>query len=189
MLPAMKWRRWAFLPMGLALTACHAQPPPNWVEGGTPVDIPRARWTRGEKFLDLMPDGRVLSDGEHLFTIDRAGRVYEPDNDPVAVLEPDGRLLGQDNAVLGKIGVRNSSPPGRDVAWLSIGDRGEVLHFDPDGEARPDGVWVGCESSVRACTLATHIITLVESRWRRSPSYGPSIGVGFGIGFGMGVHP
>jgi len=188
MLPPMRTPGWAVL-AAFALAACHAQPPPNWGPGGTPLDIPRARWTRDNKLIDLMPDGKVLAEGEHLFTIDRAGRVYEPDNDPVAVLQPDGRLVGKDEALLGKIGLRNSSPPGKDLAWLSIGERGEVLHFDPDGDARADGVWAGCEPAIRACTLTTHIIALVEARWRRSPVYGPGVGVGIGFGFGMGVHP
>lgn len=173
----------------LALAACHAQPPPNWAQGGTLMEVPRARWTRGEKLIDIMPDGKVLADGDHLFTIDRAGRVYQPDNDPVAVLQADGRLVGKDDALLGKIGIRNSSPPGKEFAWLTIGERGEVLHFDPDGDPRPDGAWTGCETAVRTCTLTTHIISLVETRWRHSPVYGPGVGVGIGIGFGMGVHP
>ena len=189
MLPAIM--RIAGLALGpvLALAACHAQPPPNWAQGGSPLDIPRARWTRGDKLIDIMPDGKVLGDGEHLFTIDHAGRVYQPDLEPVAVLQADGRLVGKDEAVLGKIGLRNSSPPGKDIAWLSIGDRGEVVRFDPDGDAHTDGGWVGCNPSIRACTLATHIVTLVESRWRRSPMYGPSVGVGIGVGFGMVVPP
>jgi hypothetical protein len=187
MLPAMKIAGWAFMPM-LALAACHASPPPNWAQGGSPLDIPRARWTRGDKVIDIMPDGRVLGDGEHMFTMDRAGRVYQPDNEPVAVLEPDGRLVGKDDALLGKVGVRNSSPPGKDVAWLSINEHGQVVRFDPDGEAAGDGGWVGCEPAIRACTLTTHIVALVESRWRRrSPMYGPGVGVGIGVGFGMVV--
>jgi hypothetical protein len=123
-----------------------------------------------------------------MFTMDRAGRVYQPDNEPVAVLEPDGRLVGKDDALLGKVGVRNSSPPGKDVAWLSINEHGQVVRFDPDGEAAGDGGWVGCEPAIRACTLTTHIVALVESRWRRrSPMYGPGVGVGIGVGFGMVV--
>jgi hypothetical protein len=184
----MRTSGWA-LPWVLALAACQAQPPPNWAQGGALLDIPRARWTRGDKLIDIMPDGKILADGEHAFTIDRAGRVYEPDNDPVAVLQADGQLLGKDAAVLGKIGVRNASPPGRPLAWLSIAERGEVVHYDPDGEARADGAWTGCAAAVRACTLATHIVTLVETRWRHSPSYGPSVGIGIGLGFGVGVHP
>ncbi len=185
----MKIAGWVFVPI-LALAACHAQPPPNWAQGGSPLEIPRARWTRGDKLIDIMPDGKVLGDGEHLFTIDRAGRVYQPDLEPVAVLQPDGRLVGKDDAVLGKIGVRNSSPPGKDIAWLSISDRGEVVRFDPDGDAHTDGGWVGCDPSIRACTLTTHIVSLVESRGRRGgPMYGPSVGVGIGVGFGLVVPP
>jgi hypothetical protein len=184
----MRLSGWPWL-AALALAACHSQPPPNWAQGGTPLDIPRARWTRGDKLIDIMPDGKVLADGEHLFTVDRAGRVYEPDNDPIAVLQADGRLIGKDDVTLGKIGIRNSSPPGKELAWLSIGERGEVLHFDPEGDAHPDGVWMGCDAAVRACTLTAHIVTLVETRLRRAPIYGPGVGVGIGFGVGMGVHP
>ena len=184
----MRFPGWAFLP-ALALAACHTQPPPNWAQGGTPLDIPRARWTRGDKLLDIMPDGKVLIDGDHVFSLDRAGRVYEPDNDPIAVLQPDGRLLGADAALLGKIGVRNSSPGDRDVAWLSIGPRGEVVRFNPDGEPGGDGAWAGCEPAIRACTLATHIVTIIETRVRHPRMYGPHVGIGFGMGMGMGVRP
>src|SRR5436190_13945794 len=177
----MKVPGWGLL-LAVALAGCHAQPPPNWSQGGSPLDIPRARWTRGDKLIDIMPDGKVLGDGEHLFTLDRAGRVYQPDLEPVAVLQPDGRLVGKDEALLGKIGVRNSSPPGKDVAWLSIGERGEVLRFDPDGDAHVDGTWTGCDPSIRSCTLITHIVALVETRERRSPMYGPGVGIGIGVG-------
>jgi hypothetical protein len=185
----MRFPGWAIL-AALVLAACRSQPPPNWAPGGTPLDIPRARWTRGDKLIDIMPDGKVLADGEHLFTLDRAGRIYEPDNDPIAVLQADGRLLGKDEALLGKIGLRNSSPPGKDLAWLSIGERGEVRHYDPDGESAVDGAWTGCDAAIRACTLTTHIVTMVEARWRRSRAPGPGMGgFGIGFGFGMGVHP
>jgi len=169
--------------------ACAAHPPPNWASGGSSLEIPRARWTRdGEHLFDIMPDGRVLADGEHVFTIDRAGRVYEPDNDPVAVLQPDGRLLGKDEAMLGKIGIRNASPPGREIAWLTVGERGEVVHFDEDGDAHPDGYFQGCGPAVRACTLTAHMVALVEARRRSHRGYyGPPIGIG--IGFGMVVAP
>jgi hypothetical protein len=186
MLAVMKNPGWVILP-ALTILACHSQPPPNWEQGGSPIEIPRARWTRGDKLIDIMPDGHVLGDGEHLFTIDRAGRVYQPDHEPIAVLQPDGRLVGKDNTVLGKIGLRNSSAPGKQVAWVAIGDRGEVLRYDPDGDARVDGAWTGCEPAVRSCTLTTHIIALVETQSRRSPIYGPGVGVGIGVGFGMVV--
>jgi hypothetical protein len=139
--------------------------------------------------IDIMPDGKVLTNGEHLFTIDRAGRVYEPDNDPVAVLQADGRLLGRDDLSLGRVGLRNSSPGTREFAWLSIGDRGEVTHFAPDGQPSPDGAWTGCGPALRTCTLTTHIVSLIETRMSQTRMPGPHVGIGFGLGLGMGVHP
>jgi hypothetical protein len=186
MLAVMRFRSWAAL-LTLGMAACQSRPPPNWAQGGTPLDIPRARWTRGSHVIDIMPEGKVLLDGEHLFTIDRAGRVYEPDNDPIAVLQADGHLVGTGDTVLGKIGLRNASLPGKEVAWLALGDQGDVQRFDPDGEAHPDGAWTGCGAAVRACTLTTHVVTMAESRRPRGYGYGPSVGIG--IGFGMVVAP
>jgi hypothetical protein len=151
------------------------------------MDLPRARWDRGGRLIDIMPDGHVLLDGGLIFTIDRAGRVFEPDNDPIAVLQGDGSLVGKDDSALGKVGIRNASLPGRDVAWLSIGPHGEVVHFDPDGDREADGLWNGCGAAVRTCTLVTHVVSLVEAHRRRAYGYGPGYGpsVGIGIGFGM----
>jgi hypothetical protein len=178
----MRFWSWA-VPLALFTGACQTRPPANWVQGGSPLDIPRARWTRGGHLIDIMPDGKVLADGELLFMVDRAGRIYEPDSDPIAVLQADGLLLGKGDASLGKIGLRNASLPGKEVAWLSLGDQGEVVHFDPDGDAHPDGAWSGCGPAIRTCTLTTHIITFVETRApRHGGMYGPS-GVGIGIGF------
>jgi hypothetical protein len=182
----MRFWTWAAV-LTLGMTACQSRPPASWAQGGSPIDIPRARWTRGGRLIDIMPDGKVLSDGEHLFTLDRAGRIYEPDNDPIAVLQADGALVGTGDTSLGKIGLRNASLPGKEVAWLSLGDQGDVQRFDSEGEAHPDGMWQGCGAAVRTCTLATHIITLVESRRPRGVGYGPSVGIG--IGFGMVVAP
>ena len=136
----------------------------------------------------MMPDGKVLSDGHLLFSMDRAGRIFEPNNDPIAVLQVDGRLIGKDDVLLGKVGLRNSSPPGREVAWLSVSEAGEVQRFDPEGELHPDGAWTGCGPAIRACTLTTHVITLAETRRPRSRGYyGPPVGIG--VGFGLVVAP
>jgi hypothetical protein len=169
------------------LAACQAHPPANWVRGGSPLDIPRARWTRGDQVLDLMPDGRVLANGEHVFTIDRAGRIYGTDNDPIALLEADGRLVGKDDALLGKVGLRNASPPGAEVAWLSVGDKGEVMRFDPEGTPHPDGGWAGCGAALRTCTLATQVVVLAEMQRRYGPRSRTMIGIGMGTGTGMGT--
>jgi hypothetical protein len=164
---------------------CQARPPASWVQGGARLEIPRARWTRGGHLIDIMPDGRVLADGEHVFSVDAAGRVFDPDGDPIGVLAADGRLLGNNNAILGKIGVYNAAPPGREVAWLALSEQGEVLHFDRDGDKHEDGGWEGCGAAVRTCTLVTHVISLSERRY--APHPGPSIGIG--VGFAMVVAP
>ncbi|HEY3594960.1 MAG TPA: hypothetical protein VGL13_13845 [Polyangiaceae bacterium] len=135
-----------------------------------------------------MPDGRVLSDGKHIFSVDTAGRVFDPDGDPLAVLQADGRLLGKENALLGRIGIRNASLPGKDVAWLALSEQDEVLRFNQDGESRSDGGWESCGGAVRACTLVTHLVALSETELEPHGSvYGPTIGIG--IGFGMVVAP
>jgi hypothetical protein len=135
-----------------------------------------------------MPDGRVLADGEHVFSIDVAGRVFNPDGDAVGVLQDDGRFLGKDDVLLGRIGIRNAALPGKTVAWLALSEQGEVLHFSEEGDSQPDGGWEGCGAAVRACTLVTHLIALSESeRGSHGGMYGPTFGIG--IGFGMVVAP
>jgi hypothetical protein len=167
---------------GFALSACAAaHPPANWLPGGSPVELPQARWTRGSSIADIMPDGRVLVDGEHSFSIDRVGRVFEPDNAPIALLEPDGRLIGKDDVLLGVIGTHNASLPGQTRAWLTVGEQGEVILYDDEGERRSAGVWTGCGKAVRTCTLVTHVMAMATVRRRGN------VGLGFGIGSGMGA--
>jgi hypothetical protein len=174
--------------VALALAGCEPRPPANWAQGGARLDIPRARWTRGGHLLDIMPDGRVLADGEHVFSIDVAGRVFNPDGDPIGVLQDDGRLIGKDNAALGRIGVRNAALPGKNVAWLALSEQGEVVHFDQEGASLPDGGWEGCGAAVRSCTLVSHLIAFAEiERATHGGMYGP--GIGFSVGFGMVVAP
>jgi hypothetical protein len=187
MIGAMRFSHGALF-MAVALIACEARPPASWVQGGSRLDIPRARWTRGGHLFDIMPDGRVLSDGEHIFSVDSAGRVFDPDGDPVGVLQADGRLLGKDDVLLGRIGIRNAAFPGKDVAWLALSERDEVVHFDQDGDSHPDGGWEGCGAAVRTCTLVSHLISLSETeRGPHASMYGPTIGIG--IGFGVVVGP
>jgi hypothetical protein len=187
MIAAMRLSRGALI-VAMVLGACEAHPPANWVQGGSRLDIPRARWTRGGHLFDIMPDGRVLADGEHLFSIDTAGRVFDPDGDPEAVVQDDGRLLGKGDVLLGRIGIRNAALPGKTVAWLALSEEGQVLHFTQEGEGRPDGGWEGCGAAVRACTLVTHLIALSESeRSSHGGMYGPTFGIS--VGFGVIVAP
>ncbi len=160
------------------LVACAAKPPPRWAEGGQSLVIPRARWERHGEVVDILPDGRVLVDGEHAFTVDGAGRVYEPNNEPVSVLEPDGRLRGKDDADLGEVGLMSAAPKGSKYAWVVIAPNGHVTTYDEEGRPRHDGVWSGCVGeSVQTCTLVSHL--LVERHVRRA--HGPRFGIGIGV--------
>lgn len=164
----------------IALAACSQTPPPRWAEGGAPLEIPRAHWQRAGGAIDLLEDGRIFVEGIHRLTLDRAGRVFEPDGEPVAVLQPDGFLIGPDERGMGRIGMANASLPGVRTAWLSIGPRGEVIRYADDGERLADGIWTGCGPALRACTLVTHLVGLEEVRRRPRVSFGIGIGVGFG---------
>jgi hypothetical protein len=173
--------------LALVLAACSATPPPRWVEGGSPIEIPRARWQRGAHVVDIMPDGHVLIDGEHVFSIDRAGRVIEADGTPIAVLMPEGALVGRDDASLGSVGLRNAAPPRGRMAWISIGEKGEVLRYDDEGDALSDGFWTNCGAAVRACTLTTQVVSLAEARQRMQGGFATLSGPGVGIGVGTGL--
>jgi hypothetical protein len=164
----------------LMVSACASAPPPRWAEGGTSLQLPAAFWSRGDSTIELRPDGKVLIDNGQALGIDAAGRVFETDGDPIAVLQPDGYLVGKDNTSMGFVGPVSATFPGSDHAWFTIGSRGEVVRYDTDGEHSQDGVWQGCAgASFRTCTLVTHVVLLRELRRR------PRIGIG--IGFGMGV--
>lgn len=167
----------------LGAAACAPNPPPRWAEGGAPLAIAPARWDRGDgDTVEILANGEVLEDGDAIMLVDRAGRVADEDNEPVAVLLPDGHLAGPDNSLLGRIGVSNAAPPDGAAAWLSILPNGQVVMFDPDGERVGAGVWQGCNGpQKRTCTLVTHILAL-RSYQRRGAS-GPSFGVGIGVGF------
>lgn len=171
--------RWLWLiPVALSLSACGSKPPPRWAEGGAPLEIPRAHWQRAGQSVDLLEDGRVFVDGVHRLSMDRAGRVFEPDGEPIAVLQPDGVLAGRDGRVMGRIGTTNAALPGVVTAWLSVGPQGEVVRFEDDGERVADGIWTGCGRAVRACTLTSHIVGLGELREKPRVTFGIGIGVG-----------
>ena len=124
---------------GLFLGACQTRPPANWAQGGSPLDIPRARWTRGSRIIDIMPDGKVLADGEHCSRSTAPVAFTNRTTIPSRSYKPDGQLVGAGDTSMGKIGLRNASLPGKEVAWLSWASR-EVQRFDPDGEPHADGI-------------------------------------------------
>lgn len=168
----------------LAATACSATPPAKFKEGGAPLALGRARWEQGtDHVLDLMPDGRVLFDGEPRWSLDAAGRVYDKDNDPVALLRPDGVLVGNEDAALGIVGTQTASAPSSTTAWLLLQPSGALVAFDQEGVPLQAGLWKGCEGPmVRTCLLTSHLFRLAAT----SRSSGPMIGFGVGFGFGGG---
>ena len=176
--------RWiAALAAGFALTACSPKPPPEWATGGAPLAIGPATWTAADgTTFEVSPSGAVFADGHALFTVDRAGRVYDTDNDPVAILLPDGTVAGTEDSNLGRVGVTNASPPGSDTAWLSVSPNGQVVYYESDGARNNGGVWRGCVGPMlRTCTFVTHLITL------RNATSSPTPGVMFGVGIGVGI--
>src|SRR5690606_16116211 len=74
-----------------SLAACQVVPPPLWAQGGAPLTFTASVWTQvdGEQ-LRLDDQGRVWAHNELVYALDRAGRVVDDANEPVALLDPDG---------------------------------------------------------------------------------------------------
>lgn len=181
----------------LSLLGCAARPPANWVQGGAPIDVVPSRWIGSNSTVEVTPDGKVMLNTEHLMSIDRGGRVVDPDAKPLALLLPDGRVLGPDDAPLGFVGAWSASLPDSQLAWIAVMNTGEVVRFKDQGERQTLGVWVGgCNYSLRAhqmCTLVTHLLAMKYkdatpypySSWGRS-NYPP--GMDPGVGY-PGMYP
>lgn len=131
---------------------------------GAPRD-PAAQWATEETKVEVYQDGRVFLDGDYVFFIDRAGRVYKklsPDAEeqPYVLLQPDGRLIGRNDAPWGAVTIQQAwlkpgSPP-----WIHIEPAGDVLYYDEEGEPQSAGKWNGCNLTARTqqtCTLVTHL--------------------------------
>lgn len=161
---------------------CTPQEPPNWPQGGAALAIVAARWDGGEDSVEVHADGKVYEDGSLLFILDRVGRIVDADYDPVAILLPDGLVVGTDQRAMGRVGVTNASPPWSGTAWMSVLPDGNVLLFAPDGERGTLGRWQGCNgAAVRTCTLVTHLILLRHAK-RDQDRSGVQVGIGVGIG-------
>jgi hypothetical protein len=182
----MNARHLAAVLLALVGVGCSSTPPPRWQEGGAPLLVSAARWERPRGGpIEISPDGHVTRDGKPYLYVDRAGRVADRRNEPVAILLPDGFVAGTDDRLLGRVGVANASPPHRASAWLSVQPDGRVVYFDDDGDRSDAGVWQGCAGpALRTCTLVTHIVRMERYRaYRDGP--GPRFGVGVGIGVGF----
>lgn len=177
------------VPVALLAAGCSSSPPPHWAEGGARLAVGNATWSTGEgEVVQIARDGKVIAGGSHIFTVDSAGRVYDSDNDPVAIVLPDGNVVASGDEHLGRIGITNAAPPGGGAAWLSVLPNGQVTHFDPDGQRSSDGVWKGCTGPLlRTCTLVSHLYTLERVSRASGGRVGVGVGVGTGVGVGVGV--
>lgn len=144
----------------LALCACTTTPPAKWAEGGARLAFPRARWVVADAAIDVLPSGAVFANSEIILKIDASGRVTDPNNEPVALLMTDGKLVGPGDEPLGDVGLVNASLPDEDKAWISVMPTGEVLRYLDDGERMNFGAWLGCNAPQvhLTCTLVTHIL-------------------------------
>ncbi len=148
------------------LSGCATKPPSGWFQGGSRLTIPRARWVNGAQTVELGNNGRVIVSGTHWITIDEAGRAYDDRNEAIALLRPDGMLLGRDDKPLGWVGAGQTMKPGGRTRWLTFRPSGEVLKND-GGDVKPFGVWLGCNQvpyTLQACALVTHLIA--RSWWQ-----------------------
>lgn len=189
-------RRFIFASVCLSgLAGCSASPPANWARGGAVLDIPRARWVVATSVIDVFPDGRVLINDNQQMTVDRGGRAWDTNNDPVALLEPSGLVTGPGDKRLGTVGLLHASRGDETNAWLSVLPSGEVVQYADDGTRSPLGVWVGCNQSYQShqtCTYLSHLIAPRILNALQSNQYWNQRGYGYGPGSmmpGMGFSP
>ncbi len=148
---------------GLAAGCGGPVPPARWAQGGTRLDLPQARWQYDGDPVEIRSRGswaEIVVDGDTEFVLDRVGRVYTKHRQPYALLEPDGRLVGNDETLLGMVGSLNAALPGRANAWLSVTPAGQVTKYD-GGNGSNAGQWLGCGASpwtAQACVLASYLL-------------------------------
>lgn len=158
--------------------SCSHPPPPHWAEGGTPLRIAIAHWDRADdEPVEMDAQGRVFEGAVLRFVVDRVGRITDDEGEPIAIVFPNGQIVGTSNQYLGRVGVANAAPPHGDWAWLAIMPDGTVTRFVNDGDRQLDGRWRGCDrGNLRTCTLVSHLFLL---RYYRNPR--ATVGVGIGV--------
>lgn len=170
-----------------SLSCSSSRPPAGWPQGGMPVQLPSARWVVMGSTVDLRPSGQVYLDGDYFMTIDPVGRVFDEENQPIALLYPDGSVRGPDDQPLGVVGYLHASQAATTHAWITLTPQGPVIRYDGEGERHDFGIWIGCSDSPQTqltCTLVTHLmgnrIIDAANNDRMSPSFtvGPSLTIG-----------
>ena len=159
------------------------------------MDLPVAQWVYDGDPVDIRPFGadyaQVTVDGDVALHLDRVGRVYDKYKRPIALLEPDGRLVGIDNELYGVVGAVNAAQPGKAHAWLSYAPNGAIIKHDEQAGPVAVGGWVGCGATPftqQACLLVSYVLYFQDEGERtgeRVPA-GPSVGIGVGVGVGVG---
>ncbi|MBK8255780.1 MAG: hypothetical protein IPK82_24320 [Polyangiaceae bacterium] len=168
-------KRAAFIAAMGALVGCSSTlPPPGWQKGGAVLWVPTAAWRVSWLNVDLAQDGSVYMNGTLSFQIDAVGRVIDANGDPVALLQPDGKLIGTMGEDMGSVGPTTAAESGSAYATLAILPSGEVVHFEGGPQTTSRGGWTGCgvyAPSLQACMLVTHLIST------RFPPRAPNTGV------------
>ncbi len=177
----------ALVSLIVAMTAgCAGSAPTGWKDGGQPMIAPRARWVNGELLVDLDHQGRVMVSGRHTLTIDASGRVYDAQNEPLALLKRDGMLIGTGDTPMGWVGAGEAVLPGETHSWILLQPHGLMVRSDGEQQT-PFGQWMGCEhlQTVQTCTLIAHILgrELLSKRGQRGSLGLFTQGVGLGGGF------
>lgn len=171
--------------LGAGVVACGTTPPAGWAEGGRPTALAPLRWVNGAYVIDIDAEGNVYENGELRFSLDPHGRVYDPDVEPVALLDGEGYVHGPDRRPMGWVGRYEAILPGGEHSWLVLHRGGYLIRYDDDGAGTPMGVWLGCTDPARmqTCMLVSHVVGMdLRTRARRN---NPRLGVGFGLGFGI----
>ena len=148
------------------LVGCSPSAPARWASGGAGLDIAAARWSRKGSDVAIAPSGLVTVNGEPTLAFDTSGRVRDADGDPFALLEQGGRLVGNDDSVLGTVKGASVVATGTSPS-VTVQPSGEIAFKDATGE-HPAGAWVGdCARSPSAqsfCSVVAYVVTVEENR-------------------------
>lgn len=174
----------ALIVIGAAAGCGGPLPPTRWVSGGATLELPNAQFTYKGDPVEIRSRGgwaEVVVDGDVELVLDRVGRVYTRRRQPYALLEPDGRLVGLDEDLLGIVGAMHAALPGKASAWITVTPQGQVIQYDgAQGDVR--GQWSGCGANLFAahtCVLVTYLLFFRdegEGELAPSASMGPSLG-------------